>query len=164
MSRPKSNVNVNVSGENDSLLNPRPIRTGLIQQNCFIRDFVRLDVCDTPVQDSYMSLDEEVTSQGVKLVETVHDYPITPEYVDSFVDCADYRRDPASAVANAPTRQNLGDIVDLQKASKMSLSDAAVLLNQLQKKFASVSAKKETSVSAKKETSVSVEKSEKVDN
>ncbi|WGL31169.1 hypothetical protein [Dipodfec virus UOA04_Rod_757] len=157
MSKSKIKSNANASVENDNLLSPRPVRTGLIQQNCFIRDLVRLDTCSTPVQDTYVSLDEQVTPHGVKLVETVHDYPITPEYVNSFAEASDYRRDPASAVANSPTRQNLGDIVDLQKASKMSLSDAAALLAQLQKKFAS--AQSNTSASA----SATDNKSDKVD-
>lgn len=43
------------------------------------------------------------------------DYPITSESVTSYADGADYRNDPAQAVANAPARVNLGDITEAQK-------------------------------------------------
>lgn len=76
----------------------------------------------------YQELVEVVQPDGSvieKLVERPYD--ITPEYVKSFEQSADYRLDPNGAVANAPKRNNLGDITAIQNISNMDSSALAEL-------------------------------------
>lgn len=42
------------------------------------------------------------------------DYPINSESVSSLAEGADYRNDPAQAIAQAPKRVNLGDVTEAQ--------------------------------------------------
>lgn len=65
----------------------------------------------------YAKVRDERNRRVGKVVE--REYPVTPESVKSFRDVSDYRADPAAAVASAPSRQNLGDIRDLQSIAKM---------------------------------------------
>lgn len=117
-------------------VNNYSIPSSLIQQNCFVRDVVRL--VDAPISSSseqYVSLDEVVTDTGVQLRETVVNYPITPQYVNSFVDSSDYRKDPFSSVVQSSKGSNLGDIRDIQNISSMDSSQARELFNQLKARF-----------------------------
>lgn len=67
------------------------------------------------------------------------DYPITPEYVKSFVEGADYHYDVLGALSRSVPRQNLGDIREMQKVGKMDDGD----LNALVKHFADLLAQKQ---------------------
>lgn len=113
------------------------VQSNLLQQNCFIRDVTRaidLKVASS-VDSSYLSLDEEVSSEGVKIVKKPVPYHITPDFVSSFADSADYRRDPANAVANGVSRRNLADCTDFQKIVGMDSAAQYELYNQLKTKF-----------------------------
>lgn len=117
-------------------LNNYSIPSSLIQQNCFVRDVVRLT--DSPVSSSsenYLSLDEVVTDKGVELREVVVPYPVTPQYVNSFVDSSDYRKDPFSSVAQSSKGFNLGDIRDIQNVSSMDTEKAREVYNRLKELF-----------------------------
>lgn len=46
------------------------------------------------------------------------DYPINSDSVTSLAEGADYKNDPLQAMANAPTRVNLGDITQAQEFLK----------------------------------------------
>lgn len=111
--------------------------SNLLQQNCYIRDITRLvDLkTDNSVDKTYYSLDEIVDSDGVKIVKNPVPYHITPDFVASFADSADYRRDPANAIANGVKSKNLGDCVDFQKLMNMDSASLASLYSQLQAKF-----------------------------
>lgn len=118
--------------------NTSRIQSNLLQQNCFVRDVTnKNDLGPTPT-DSFVSLDEIVTDKGVELRETVNPYPITPQYVNSFVDTADYHRDPVSAINAGVKRPNLGDITDIQKVSSLGTDEARALYNQLKSRFEAV--------------------------
>lgn len=107
--------------------------SNLLQQNCYVRDVIRADdLRSSDVRSKFSSIDEVVTSKGVELKRVVLDYPITPQYVQSFVDSSDYRRDPLQAISNAPKRSNLGDISDIQKIDISSIKD---LLSELNSKI-----------------------------
>lgn len=107
--------------------------SNLLQQNCYVRDVTRADdLRSSDVRSKFSSIDEVVTSKGVELKRVVLDYPITPQYVQSFVDSSDYRRDPLQAISNAPKRSNLGDISDIQKIDISSIKD---LLSELNSKI-----------------------------
>lgn len=111
------------------------IKTNLLRQNCYLRDTTVNSQLDSFPPDSYVSLDEVVTDKGIELNESVQPYPITPQYVNSFVDSSDYRRDPLNAIANSSVRTNLGDITEIQDVLSMDSSQARILYNQLQERF-----------------------------
>lgn len=115
------------------------LQSNLLQQNCFVRDVVRLDtdcsLCDQP--STYVSLDEVVSSDGVKLVETSNPYPITPDYVNSFAEGSEYRLDPLNALNNSVKRRNLGDVRGIQDISNMDNDQLVSLFEQLKSRFSS---------------------------
>lgn len=113
----------------------QPIVTHLIKQNCFTRDVTVHSSDPERSSTHFTSLDEVSTPNGVEIKITENEYPITPQYVNSFVDSADYRRDPLGAIANAPQRRNLGDVREIQDVSQMDTSELLALYNQLQARF-----------------------------
>lgn len=119
-----------------SKINNSRVRSNLLQQNCFVRDSrLGKDLCCSSSPDSFLSIDEIVTSKGVELKESVNSYPITPQYVDSFVESSDYRKDPFSAISSGVERQNLGDITDVQKVISMDSEQARALYAKLSEVF-----------------------------
>lgn len=119
-----------------SKVNNSRVQSNLLQQNCFVRDVTnKAGLVNNSCPDSYLSLDEVVTSKGVEIKESVNDYPITPQYVSSFLDSSDYRKDPFSAISNGVNKQNLGDISDVQKVVSMDTEQARALYNQLSEVF-----------------------------
>lgn len=119
----------------------KPIVTNLIRQNCFLRDVVSAaPTSGAHSPDTYISLDEVTTSSGIALRETVKDYEITPDYVQSFVDSSDYRLDPVNAVANGHSRSNLGDISSVQEVASLDTERARALYQQLSKLFSNSAA------------------------
>lgn len=126
-----------------------PIFTNLIRQNCFLRDVTRSSPREVAYNERYEgivyeSIDEVVRCDGsgtdLKLSE--NSYPITPQYVQSFVDSADYHCDPLAAIANSSARLNLGDVTDYQKINSMDTSEQIKLYQQLQEKFGKLQAEK----------------------
>lgn len=113
------------------------VQSNLLQQNCYVRDVTRaVDLkSPAPAESSYLSLDEVVEDTGVKIIKTPVPYPITPDYVASFADSADYRRDPAGAIANGVAKPNLKDCTDFQSIMAMDSSAQLALYKQLQDKF-----------------------------
>lgn len=112
------------------------LKTHLIQQNCYIRDVSVAPAVSVGSVDKFVSLDEVVTDKGIELRETEHDYPITPEYVNSFAESASYKTDVVGAVAKAQPGKNLGDIRAMQDVSSMDMEHARALYTQLAERFA----------------------------
>lgn len=119
------------------------VQSNLLQQNCFVRDCsLKSDLnSDSSSESSYLSFVEKVVSNGTTLELHSFPYPITPHYVDSFVDSTDYRVDPLGSVANSVKRKNLGDIRAMQDVSKMDSDQARVLYSQLSERFKAASDK-----------------------
>lgn len=114
----------------------KKLSSNLLKQNCYIRSTVdECDKCTDYSEKSFVTIDEVVTSNGVHIVENSIPYPITPQYVNSFVDSSDYRRDPVNAVLNAPRRQNLGDITGIQDICGFDFISAQKLYQALKTKF-----------------------------
>lgn len=111
------------------------IQSNLLQQNCFVRDVTRKVDIQGSVPDFFESLDEVVTDKGIELKRSVEPYPITPQYVSSFADSSDYRKDPLQAISSGVNRQNLGDISDVQRVAALDFSDARALYERLKKQF-----------------------------
>lgn len=98
----------------------KPLVTNTLAQNVFVRDTrPAFDRKSKEAHRVYFELQETETDDGISLKLEAVDYPITPDYVQSFVDSTNYKRDPAGAVASAPRRQNLGDITEMQRAKEM---------------------------------------------
>lgn len=93
----------------------RVIINGL-RQNCFVLDGKpKCSATQCPRPTHYFSLEKKQLDNGYTFELEKVDYPITSESITSYVDSADYRRDPMQAIANAPKRVNLGDITEVQK-------------------------------------------------
>lgn len=117
---------------------PKPLVTGLLHQNCFIRDCAPLVDLHTSCEQQYYETMDEVTdaeSNTLRHEKHIVPYEITPEYVQGFAESADYRRDPVAAIVNAPKRQGLGDIRDFQAVASMDDEQAQALYAQLQERF-----------------------------
>lgn len=125
-----------------------PIKTNLLKQNCFLRECVSCPVAFKRQPGQYESLDEVSSSNGIELKPTVNDYPITPQYVNSFVDSSDYRRDPLAAIANGRGGVNLGDMRQIQEVASMDMEHAKALYNQLAERFKSAGVKPTTPATA----------------
>lgn len=116
------------------------VQSNLIQQNCFVRDCSQKSILEPVASDKvFLSLDEKPSENGVSFELNEYPYPITPEYVSSFADSTDYRRDPANAVANGVKRPNLGDIRSIQDLSKLDTSVQRAIYDSLQAKFSAQS-------------------------
>lgn len=114
------------------------VSSNLLKQNCYVRDCaVGIDLKDGNEIETYDSLDETLTDRGIEFEIRSYPYPITPAFVNSFVDSSDYRRDPVNAVANSVKRLNLGDISDCQRILNLDSAAQKQLYLELSKKFGS---------------------------
>lgn len=112
------------------------IQSNLLEQNCFVRDVTRKVDLSTKLEgDVYVSLDEVPSSNGFNMEPHQYDYPITPDYVNSFADSVDYKNDPLNAINNGVIKQNLGDVASLQELSKLDTVQQKELYAQLKSKF-----------------------------
>lgn len=97
----------------------KPVVIGGFRQNVYrvgTRGGV-VGVAQTPnvEQKKYVSLEKRMLPNGYVEECIEKDYPISSASVTSYADGADYRNDPAQAIADAPKRVNLGDISEAQK-------------------------------------------------
>ncbi|UPW40890.1 hypothetical protein [Sigmofec virus UA08Rod_6219] len=135
------------------------VQSNLLQQNVFLRDVVGSD-CLSPVlprhrvvdsAGKYSSLDERVVSDGIKQRIVKEDYPITPEYVQSFADgCLDaIAAERRQLIQGVPLDRpkNLGDVSAFGEFASMdtaSIKDvirrASAALDAVAKNNSSVSA------------------------
>lgn len=112
------------------------IQSNLLQQNCYVRDVLSCEDLQSVSSDQfYESVDESTLSSGIKINHTIHTYPITVDYVNSFVESSDYRVDPLNAISNGVHKQNLGDVGLFQQVASMDMEQASALYKQLQAKF-----------------------------
>lgn len=110
----------------------RRVVGNLIQQDCYVRDCSLCRDIDTSVFPAkYISLDEKVTPTGVVQEFNEYDYPITSEYVNSFVESCDYRIDPLQAMSKSAPGVNLGDISDIQNVANMDMEQARKIYEEL---------------------------------
>lgn len=116
------------------------VQSNLIQQNCFVRDCSQKTDLQSVVTDKkFYSLDEKPSDNGFSYELNEYPYPITPQYVNSFIDSSDYRKDPANAISNGSKHVNLGDIRSIQDLSKLDTSVQRSLYESLKSKFSSQS-------------------------
>lgn len=85
-------------------------------------------------------------------------YPITPDYVKSFEQSANYKNDVDGAIANGSKGANLGNVVDMQELYAMDSSAIADLADKLKKASAVVAqAQKAEKAVVKKENNEEVD-------
>lgn len=85
--------------------------------------------------------------------EIEQDYHITPEYVASFAESADYHTDVNGAIAKSKPRENLGDIRDMQAVAKMDSGD----FNALAQRFAELDKRLQAEIESRKQSAQPVE-------
>lgn len=97
------------------------IPMNLIQQNVYAQIEVehKDEKKDYLVKD-YVSQDEVVESDGIKIKNTVQEYPHTPEAVNSYADGTNYRNDINAAVARSAPGKNIVDVAALQELFEKS--------------------------------------------
>lgn len=118
------------------MANQRKVVSNVLKQNCYIRDCIPIEDVSSEYSDkTFKSLTETQTSKGIDINFVDVPYPITPQYVNSFVDSSDYRRDPVNAVANGVKRTNLGDVSGLQDVLGLDFVSAQKLYSALKRKF-----------------------------
>lgn len=119
---------------------------GRILQNVFLSDARTAEDLNTMNENSkYYELRRTVVSDGIKeeLIEV--DYPITSDYVNSFSDSADYKKDIPGAIAGSDTsRKNLGDVVDMQRVLSMDSESAKKLAQNLRNVAVALEQKQKT--------------------
>lgn len=112
------------------------VKMNLIQQDVFIRaESPAVDIKKDYLISSYTSSDEVVQSDGVKIVNTVQEYPITPESVNSYADGTNYRIDPSAAASRGAPGVNVGDVAALQDLFSKSPDEIASALGALREKI-----------------------------
>lgn len=116
------------------------VRTRVHGQDCYLLPVVPPYDKRTEYHPKRYKVYTKVRDENNRRIGSVveREYPITPESVKSFRDTADYRIDPASAVAASRPRTNLGDVRGIQDVSKLDdtqLSAMAERFAQAQKEL-----------------------------
>lgn len=123
----------------------KPLKIFGNRQNCYIVDGREKAIYASSTeqnheQKKYISLERVQTRNGFYEELVAKDYPINSASVTSYADGADYRRDPAAAIANAPKRVNLGDISEAQDFIRSNPQEAAIqykkILDRVEQYFA----------------------------
>lgn len=110
----------------------KKVQTNCILQNCFLREASSQHDCRFAKQGkTYIELQNKVVPDGIKQEYVEVEYPHTAERVNSYAEAADYRRDPFAAIAKSQPRENLGNIIDLQKLANMDTSARKAYINSL---------------------------------
>lgn len=102
-------------------------------KNCFRLDGNNDQTTPHPVRfgKTYFELQRRTHQNGVSEEFVEVEYPHTPARVNSYVDVADYKRDPFTAITNSKPRANLGDVRDIQEVMKMDSSERLAYYNNL---------------------------------
>lgn len=96
----------------------------------------------------YNELRNVDVANGIAQVPVEVPYPITPDSVKSYAASADYRNDPAAAMAMQPPAPNLGDLTDVQKVLSADMESARELYANLKQVFESAAAAKSATETA----------------
>lgn len=101
----------------------KKVISNLLQQDVYVRD-LRYSKPLVRHRDSVRGYFAEFVE--VKDNSEIHslkevDYPITPEYVNSFADSVDYRIDPLNC-SQLPRGKNLGDMTGVQELLELDSS------------------------------------------
>lgn len=116
----------------------KKVKSGLIQQNCYIRSTGDKYVKEIEDQnkEKYVEVLTDVQNEDGDIVERLikKPYDITPEFVASFA-MADYRVDPEGAIVRGHKLPNLGDVASMQDFRNMSPEEQKRTIDTLQQKY-----------------------------
>lgn len=109
--------------------------SNLLRQNVYVRDVVAPydEKCDYHI-DRFSSVDYQDVPGACREVVTGHDYPITPDSVNSYADSCNYKVDPMN-VPLTPRGENLGDLTFMQKLMDMDSSERDSFLEGLKSRL-----------------------------
>lgn len=111
----------------------KKVHSNIISQDCYIREITPKVVLKSEYKPrKFASLVEIPDTLGIRFELKEFDYPVTPESVKSYVDCTDYKRDPAAAVGLPSRGVNLGDMTMLQRITSSDVSAVRSTLERLQ--------------------------------
>lgn len=123
--------------------NVHKIRSNILMQDVYIRENSlaacrTVDTARSPVE--YDSLDRvpcEKSPLGFEDKITKQSYPITPEYVASFSNSADYHSDVSAAMTASASSagKNLGDVRAMQDVNSMDSSQLSELLTSVERRL-----------------------------
>lgn len=105
----------------------------------------------------YNELRNVDVANGIAQVPVEVPYPITPDSVKSYAASADYRNDPATAMAMQPSAPNLGDLTDVQKVLSADMESARELYANLKQVFENVSVVKTETAMENKASEVNID-------
>lgn len=111
------------------------VSCSLMQAEIYARNSQLCKSCSNYGKKQYEELQTLVMPNGVIQERVLVDYPITPDYVKSFAQSADYHNDPATAMAMPPRGKNLGDITGLQEVLSKDMESARTLYSNLKAVF-----------------------------
>lgn len=102
--------------------------SNLLQQDVYVRDLrcskpLAFHRCPSTYFAEFVEVKDNSEVHSLKEV----DYPITPEYVNSFVDSVDYRINPLDC-PQQPRGKNLGDVTCVQELFGL---DSSVLQSKI---------------------------------
>lgn len=109
------------------------LQSNLLQQNVYIRDCSPVKEVSVPAVSSYPELERKETQYGFEEKVVQRDYPITPEYVNSFAETADYKNNLSEAMNAPPRGKGLGDLRDVQELQNMDSVEISRRIAELQK-------------------------------
>lgn len=99
-----------------SFFEKKRVPMNLLQQNVFVLKTVSgSSENKSYLQETYVSQDEILESDGISIRRTVQEYPHTPESVNSYLGSVDYKNDIAAAVSSPAPGRNIGDVAALQE-------------------------------------------------
>lgn len=124
-----------------SELKTKRLQCNLLQQNVYVRDIsLPFDEQNDYRVDKFVSMDF-VDEPGVsREVVTEHDYPITPDSVNSYADSCNYKLDPLGSQSRGSFGLNLGDVTFMQKLMSMDSSERNSYLSDLRSRLSSAQA------------------------
>lgn len=111
------------------------VNCNLLQAEIYARNAQISGTCSHNYNATYKELRTIDTPTGIRQVLVDVPYPVTPESVKSYAASADYRNDPAAAMATPAPSANLGDLTDVQKVLSADMESARALYSNLKAVF-----------------------------
>lgn len=131
------------------------VNCNLLQADIYARNAQICGTCSHNYNATYKELRTLDTPTGIRQVLVDVPYPVTPESVKSYAVSADYRNDPAAAMAMPAPSANLGDLTDVQKVLSADMESARALYSNLKAVFDSQPATVATAAVANENTTAS---------
>lgn len=131
------------------------VNCNLLQADIYARNAQICGTCSHNYNATYKELRTIDTPTGIRQVLVDVPYPVTPDSVKSYAASADYRNDPAAAMAMSAPSANLGDLTDVQKVLSADMESARALYSNLKAVFDSQPATAATAAVATENTTAS---------